>query len=99
MHSHLDIEVKGKPLELGDDFELPIEERNPMFYDNEMHSWPVPVPVEGNRTVLQNIDDARGDIRPSDLENADVRIVADGMPFKSGCLKMQEGEEIKEERK
>ena len=94
MHSHLDIEVKGKPLELGDDFELPIEERNPLFYDNEMHSWPVPIPVEGNRTVLQNIDDARGDIRPSDLENADVRIVADGMPFKSGCLKMQEGEEI-----
>ena len=96
MHSHLDIEVKGQPLNLGEDFELPIEERNPLFYDNEMHSWPVPIPLKGNRKVLKNIDDAKADIRPSDLENADVRIIADGMPFKSGCLKMQEGEEVKD---
>ena len=96
MHSHLDIELKGKPLVLPDDFSLSIEERNPLFYDTEMFSLPVPIPLEGNRDVVKNMEVPQADMRPMELEYEPVRVIADGMPFKNGTVKMTEGEDIKD---
>lgn len=94
MHSHLDIEINGKPLVLPDDFSISIEERNPLFYDTEMFSYPVAIPLDGNRSLVKNIDTPQADARPSELEFLPVRIIADGMPFKSGTVKMTEDEDI-----
>ena len=96
MKSHIDIEVKGKPLVLGDDFSLPIEERSPLFYDGEMFSLPVPIPLRGNRSFVQNIDTPQSDLRPIALEHEPARIIVEGMPFRSGQVSMTEDEEIKD---
>ncbi len=94
MHSHLDIEIDGKSLTLPDDFSISIEERNPLFNDTEMFSLPVPIPLDGNRELVENIDTPQADKRPIDMEHLPVRIIADGMPFKSGNVSMTEDEEI-----
>ena len=96
MQSHLDIELKGKPLVLPDDFSISIEERNPLFYNTEMFSLPVPIPLKGNRSIVKNIEQAKADIRPMELEYEPVRVIADGMPFKSGMVKMTEDEDIRD---
>ena len=95
MKSHLDIELKGKPLVLGDDFSVDMEERNPLFNDTEMFSLPVPVPLEGNRDFVQNIDTPQADLRPINLEHEPMRMIVSGMPFKSGQVSVTEDEEIK----
>lgn len=96
MHSHLDIRMRRKSMTLPDDFSISIEERNPLFYDTEMFSLPVPIPLEGNREFVKNIEVPQADVRPMDLEYEPVRIIADGMPFKSGIVKMTEGEDIRD---
>lgn len=96
MHSHLDIELRNTPLVLPDDFSISIEERNPLFYNTEMFSYPVPIPLKGNRSIVKNIEDPAADIRPTQLEYEPVRIIADGMPFKSGIVKMTEGEDVRD---
>lgn len=96
MQSHIDIQIKGKSLALPEDFSLDIEEKNPMFYDNEMFSYPVQMPLEGNREVVKNVDDVQADVRPVELEHEEVRIKVDGQPFKSGVAVMQEDEEVKD---
>lgn len=96
MHSHLDIKIKGKSLTLPDDFSISIEERSPIFYDTEMFSYPVPIPLEGNRDVVKNIEVPQADIRPMELEYLPVRIDAGGMPFKSGTVTMTDGEDIRD---
>ncbi len=94
MNSHLDLVINGKNTVLPDDFVLPIEERNPLFYDNEMFSLPCQIPLEGNRHLVQNLDAPQADKRPIDLEHLPVRIIAEGMPFKSGNVSMTEDEEV-----
>ena len=69
MQSHIDIQIKGKSLALPEDFSLDIEEKNPMFYDNEMFSYPVQMPLEGNREIVKNVDDVQADVRPVELEH------------------------------
>lgn len=96
MHSHLDIELNGKPLTLNDDFSLPIEESSPLFYKTDMFSLPVPIPLEGNRHVVKNMEVPQADMRPTDLEWEPVRIIADGMPFKSGTVRISDGEDIRD---
>lgn len=39
---------------LNDDFSISIELNNPLFNDNEMFSYPVSFPLDGNRHVLKN---------------------------------------------
>lgn len=94
MHSHLDIEIDGKSLMLPADFGIDIEDQNPLFNENEMFSYPVEIPLEGNRAVLANVDDVNSDLRPVSLEHRPVKIKVDGLPFRSGTAVMQEDEEV-----
>jgi hypothetical protein len=96
MHSHLDIQVNGKSLVIPDDSSLPIEEKNPMFNDVSFFSYPIKIPVEGNREVLKNIAHRDSDMRAMDLEHADARIFADGLPLNHGQVITQDGSEIKD---
>lgn len=100
MHSHLNIKIKGKDdgklhnLALGDDFSISIDDQNPLFHDTEMFTYPVEMPLEGNRPLLFNIDDPISDLRPISFEHLPARIIVDGLPFRSGTLVMSDDEEV-----
>jgi len=94
MNSHIAITTNEKSLMLPDDFTIDIDDQNPLFNDNEMFSYPVAMPLEGNRFLLGNIDDPMNVNRPVELEHTPMRIIVDGMPFRSGALQTTEDEEI-----
>ena len=94
MHSHVDIKIDKKSLSLPDGFNLSITDQNPLFNENTMYSFPVAIPIEGNRHLLQNIDDKDSTLRPISFEHKQARISIDGMPFRSGQLQIQEDEEL-----
>ena len=94
--SHLSILANGKPLALHDDFSISVELSNPLFNDVEMFSYPVRIPLDGNRHFVQNLDDPNSDIRPVAHEHTPMQIIADGMPFASGTAVMQENESIQD---
>lgn len=94
MNSHIAITAKGKPLSLPEDFSIDIDDQNPLFNDTEMFSYPVQMPLEGNRFLLGNIDDPLNIDRPIALEHTAMRIAVDGIPFRSGTLTTTEDEEI-----
>ena len=96
MNSKLVILAGGKPMTLADDFSISVELQNPLFNDAEMFSYPVSLPLDGNRHFLKNPDDINSDIRPVDYEHTPMRIIADGIPFASGTAVMQEDEEVRD---
>lgn len=96
MHSHLDIQVNGKSLVIPEDSSLSAEEKNPLFNDVTFFSYPMQIPVGGNREVLKNIAHRDSNMRAMDLEHADARIFADGLPLNSGQVITQDGSEIKD---
>lgn len=94
MNSHLSIFINDKPVVLKDDFSIDIEDQNPIFNDMEMFSYPFNIPIDGNRWLVENIDDMHAAIRAVNLEHLPTRIHADGLPFRSGTLVMSDNEEI-----
>ncbi len=98
MNSHIAITAlkdgKQQPLNLPEDFSIDIDDQNPLFNDNEMFSYPVQMPMEGNRFLLGNMDDPLNIDRPVGLEHTKMRIVVDNQPFRSGTLVTSEDEEI-----
>lgn len=96
MNSKLVILAGGKPMTLSDDFSISVELSNPLFNDTEMFSYPVSLPLEGNRHFLKNIDDINSDLRPVSYEHTPMQIIADGIPFASGTAVMQEDEAVED---
>ena len=96
MNSKLVILAGGKPMTLSDDFSISIELSNPLFNDTEMFSYPVSLPLDGNRHVLKNVDDINSDLRPVSYEHTPMQIIADGIPFASGTAVMQEDEAVED---
>ena len=94
MKSHLTILVDDKPTAQASDFSIDIEDQNPVFNDTEMFSYPFSLPLDGNRWLLKNIEDPRASIRAVNLEHKPTKIYADGLPFRSGTLVMQDDDEI-----
>lgn len=94
MNSHLTILANRQPMALNEDFSISVEMKNPLFNDTEMFSYPVSVPLDGNRHILKNLDDVNSDIRPVNYEHTPMQIIADGIPFASGTAIMQEDEAI-----
>ena len=96
MNSKLTILADGKPLALKEDASISIELKNPLFNDTEMFSYPVELPVEGNRHFLKNVDDVSSDIRPVSYEHTPMQIIADGVPLASGTAIIQEDERLED---
>lgn len=99
MHDHLNIKIKGKDSKLHDlalaqDASISVEDQNPLFHESVMFTYPVEIPIEGNRSLLYNIDDPISDLRPISFEHLPARIIVDGMPFRSGTLVMSDDEEV-----
>ncbi len=96
MNSKLTILADGNPLALKENASISIELKNPLFNDNEMFSYPVELPIEGNRHFLKNVDDVSSDIRPVSYEHTPMQIIADGVPLASGPAVIQEDERLEE---
>lgn len=96
MNSKLTILADGKPLALKEDASISIELKNPLFNETEMFSYPVALPIEGNRHFIKNVDDASSDIRPVSYEHTPMQIIADGVPFASGMAVIQEDERLED---
>lgn len=96
MNSKLTILADGKPLALKEDASISIELSNPLFNDTEMFSYPVELPIEGNRHFLKNVDDVSSDIRPVSYEHTPMQIIADGVPLASGPSIIQENERLED---
>lgn len=94
MNSKLVILANKKPLTLTDDFSISVDFNNPLFNSTEMFSYPVEIPLEGNRHFLKNVDDQNSNIRPVDYEHTPMQIIADGIPFANGTAVMQDSEEV-----
>lgn len=96
MNSKLTILADGKPLALKEDASISIELKNPLFNDTEMFSYPVELPIEGNRHFLKNVDDVSSDIRPVSYDHTPMQIIANGVPFASGTAIIQEDERLED---
>lgn len=96
MNSKLTILADQKPLTLKDDFSISIEMQNPLFNETEMFSYPVSVPLDGNRHFLKNVDDVNSGLRPVNYEHTPMQIIAEGVPLASGVAVMQEDEAIED---
>ena len=96
MNSKLTILADGKPLALKEDASISIELSNPLFNDIEMFSYPVKLPIEGNRHFLKNVDDVSSDIRPVSYEHTQMQIIAEGVPLASGASIIQEDEQLED---
>lgn len=96
MNSKLAILAGDKLVNLADDFSISVELSNPLFNTTEMFSYPVAIPLEGNRHLLKNIDDPNSDIRPISYEHMPMQIFADGVPFASGTAVMREEEAVED---
>lgn len=94
MNSKLVILANGQPMALPDDFSISVDLQNPLFNDTEMFSYPIELPLEGNRHFLKNLDDINSDLRPVNFEHTPMQIIADGIPFASGTAVMQEDEVV-----
>ena len=92
--SAIDQKRKLRPMNIPGDFSIDIDDQNPLFNDNEMFSYPFPMPLEGNRFILGNIDDPKNVDRPVSLEHTKMRIAFENMPFRSGTLVTTENEVI-----
>ena len=94
MNNHLTIEVNGKPLALGEDFSIDLDFQNPMFNDTESYSYPAEIPLDGNRHLVQNMEDKRSTLRPVSIEGKKARLYADGLPIFDGRLVSSDDEEL-----
>ena len=92
--SHLVLKANRKPLVLDEDFQLQVEDPNPLFNDRSMYSYPVTIPLDGNRHYVRNIEDHQSDDRPVDLEHADMQIEVEGIPFRHGTAIISEDEHL-----
>lgn len=96
MNERLAIKIGEQYLALPGDFSIDIEDVNPLFNDSESFSYEVEVPMETNRHIMKDIDNICSDKRLVNIENQDMRIIAEGIPFRSGRLRTREDQEIGE---
>nr|DAG55196.1 MAG TPA: hypothetical protein [Caudoviricetes sp.] len=96
MNSKLSLLADGNPLAIKEDTSISIELKSPLFNDTEMFSFPIELPIEGNRHVLKNVDDVSSDIRPVSYEHTQMQIIAEGVPLASSASIIQEDEQLED---
>ena len=90
MNSHLNITFDGHEVQLPKDFSMNFHEKNPLFHDNEMYSEPAPIPVEGNRFILENIDVPESGKRGIDYDRKEMQVEVDGIPIRHGVSRIND---------
>jgi hypothetical protein len=59
-----------------------------MFNDTDIFSLPVQIPKAGNLHLLKNMFARQSPLRPISLEDTQMEVIADGIPFRFGLLRM-----------
>lgn len=96
MHSHIDIEVSGHSMALPQDQSIDVTDKNPMFNEVEMHTYPAELPFDYNRAVFKNIEARDSALRVADVDNQPARLVIDGLPLRTNILHVQEDTVLKD---
>lgn len=96
MKTHLTITADGTPCRLKPDASVDIDFLNPMFNDVDSFAYSMLLPIDGNRHLLENMDDKRSLLRPVSIEDSRMRIFVEGFPFFDGKLKSSDGEMLKD---
>lgn len=97
MNRHIRIVAGGKETALPNDFSLDLELVNPLFNDNvESGSLPFVIPLDGNRHLVQNMEDVKSDVRATDVEHTPCVVYVDDVPYHSGEIVVSEDQELKD---
>lgn len=96
MNEKLALKIRGQYAVLPEDYAIDVEDVNPLFNDYESYTFDTELPIEVNRHIVKDIDNIRSDKRLIDMENEQVQIIAEGIPFRTGRLQTNEGENIDE---
>ena len=94
MNSHLAVKIDGQEMTLLPDQTIDVENRNPLFNDTEMFSYPFNPPFDLNRHLFKNLDDPDSDMRPIVMEHKPAQIFGEGLPLASGVTVVQEDETL-----
>lgn len=89
MKSHLAIVGKSGNLALKPDASITVIEKNPMFNNVEMHSYPFELPFEQNRHLIKNMDDVNSTLRAQDVDGEPFAIISDGIRLRNTVMKVQ----------
>lgn len=65
-----------------------------MFNEKDMYSLPVQIPKEGNLHLLKNMFARKSPLRPISLEDTQMEVIAEGIPFRFGHISTSDGEEM-----
>ncbi len=65
-----------------------------MFNDTDIFSLPVQIPKAGNLHLLKNMFVRQSPLRPISLEDTQMEVIADGIPFRFGHISTSDGEEL-----
>ena len=65
-----------------------------MFNEKDMFSLPVQIPKEGNLHLLKNMFARQSPLRPISLEDTQMEVIAEGIPFRFGHISTSDGEEM-----
>lgn len=65
-----------------------------MFNEKDMFSLPVQIPKEGNLHLLKNMFARKSPLRPISLEDTQMEVIAEGIPFRFGHISTSDGEEM-----
>lgn len=94
MSNHLQVKIDGEYINTYEDFSVDFEDVNPLFNDYESYSLDVEIPVESNRHKLKTIDNVHNTQKLVEYEHLPMQIIVDGVPFRSGLLRVGESEVI-----
>lgn len=96
MHSHLTFIIDGKLTNIEPDASINLNIQNPYFNSIEAFSYPLEIPLDGNRHLIGNVDDPASDNKPANLDNKQASIKVDGIPIASGVVISDNDYEVKD---
>lgn len=94
MSEHLNIKIKDKYLVLPEDFQIDIDDVNPIFNDYSGYSYDFQVPIDLNRHIFGNLSDLRSQRKPVDLEFNKIQVFCEGVQFRSGVISSNDDETL-----
>ena len=95
MKSHIVLKTaSGKELAQQPDSSITIHDKNPLFNEVDMYSFPFELPLDLNRAAFKNIDARDSKLRAADIEGEQVKVIVDGIPYRQAVLHVQQDQEL-----
>ena len=95
MKSHIVLKTaSGKELAQQPDSSITIHDKNPLFNEVDMYSFPFELPLDLNRAAFKNIDARDSKLRAADIEGEQIKVIVDGIPYRQAVLHVQQDQEL-----